>query len=235
MKRVYVKWFSKVLKREMELVTFGHQGPNILVFPSSKGRFFDWENFGMVKALWSMIDAGTVQFTCVDSADRESFYNDAVQPAERIMMAARYDEYVAKEVVPFMQSVNPPYLGSTGNSFGGYHAMCFGLRHPDLIHKIISLSGLFDIKSFFDNYYDQQVYFHNPVDFMYHMNDENLLELFRQQSINMATSPNDPYTDTHHRMAFLFSRKNIPYTLDIPADGFHDWGWWQYQIQRYLP
>ena len=29
----------------------GHAGQNWLVFPTAKGRFFDWENFGMIEAL----------------------------------------------------------------------------------------------------------------------------------------------------------------------------------------
>ncbi len=47
---------------------------------------------------------------------------------------------------------------TTGASFGAYHAMAFGLRHPDLVDRIIGLSGLYDIRRFTGGYSDENVY-----------------------------------------------------------------------------
>ena len=35
----------------MEMLVFGHAGTPILAFPSSMGRYFEWEDFKMVDAL----------------------------------------------------------------------------------------------------------------------------------------------------------------------------------------
>jgi esterase/lipase superfamily enzyme len=35
----------------MELLIFGHAGAKVLVFPTRQGRFFDYENWGLVDAL----------------------------------------------------------------------------------------------------------------------------------------------------------------------------------------
>ena len=49
--REYHKRYSTRLGREMELLVFGAAGLPVLVFPTSCGRFFDFEDRGMVAAL----------------------------------------------------------------------------------------------------------------------------------------------------------------------------------------
>ena len=51
MQREYHRWWSKELGRDMELLVFGHAGTKVLVFPTSMGRFFEYENNGMVATL----------------------------------------------------------------------------------------------------------------------------------------------------------------------------------------
>ncbi len=58
MNREYVKWFSRRLRRDMELLVFGHGGLPVVVFPTSGGRFFEFEDHGMVAALAQRIEAG---------------------------------------------------------------------------------------------------------------------------------------------------------------------------------
>ena len=47
----YVKRYSPALGREMEYKTYGDKGKAVLVFPSQNGRFFDYENMGMVGSI----------------------------------------------------------------------------------------------------------------------------------------------------------------------------------------
>src|ERR1700689_950968 len=49
MNREYHKWYSPALQREMELLVFGHAGVPMIVFPTSMGRFFDYEDRNMIK------------------------------------------------------------------------------------------------------------------------------------------------------------------------------------------
>ena len=44
MNREYHRWYSPSLERDMELLVFGHSGARTLVFPTSMGRFFQWED-----------------------------------------------------------------------------------------------------------------------------------------------------------------------------------------------
>ena len=80
MQREYYRWWSKDLSRDMELLCFGHAGTKVLVFPTSNGRFFEYENDGMVGTVADRIDSGQLQLYCVDSVDGESWYNKHAHP-----------------------------------------------------------------------------------------------------------------------------------------------------------
>ena len=47
MKREYHKWYSPRLGREMELLAFGAGGRPVVVFPTSEGRFYEFEDRGI--------------------------------------------------------------------------------------------------------------------------------------------------------------------------------------------
>jgi esterase/lipase superfamily enzyme len=51
MQREYQRWTSAALGRDMEMLVFGHASAPVLVFPTSMGRFYEHEDFGMVSAL----------------------------------------------------------------------------------------------------------------------------------------------------------------------------------------
>ena len=59
--RDYIKEYSHSLGRDMELLHFGHAGTPLLAFPTSMGRFYQWEDFGMVEALSDLLQSGAVQ------------------------------------------------------------------------------------------------------------------------------------------------------------------------------
>ena len=58
MLRAYHRWHSPALQRDMELLVFGHAGMRVLVFPTSMGRFYDWEDRGLVAALGAQAGGG---------------------------------------------------------------------------------------------------------------------------------------------------------------------------------
>ena len=173
MNREYHRGFSSELHRDMELLIFGHAGTPLLVFPTSRGRFFEYEDRGMIDVLSSRIDAGELQVFCPDAVDGESWYNRGVHPRVRVLRHLQYERYILHEVLPFLRwKNNAPRLAVTGCSFGGYHAMNFSLKHPDMVTYCVSMSGSFDIHQFLDGYYDDDCYFNCPPDFLPQMNDD---------------------------------------------------------------
>ena len=55
MKVAYYKEFSHELNRDMEFKVYGHAGKPCIVFPAQNGRFYDFENFGMIDAASAFI------------------------------------------------------------------------------------------------------------------------------------------------------------------------------------
>ncbi len=53
MKREYHKWYSHSLKKEMELLVFGYAGAKVLFFPPRMGRFYDYENWKIIRNRYS--------------------------------------------------------------------------------------------------------------------------------------------------------------------------------------
>ncbi len=220
----------------MEMLIFGHGGLPAVVFPTSGGRFYEFEDRGMVNAIAGAIDAGQVQLYCVDSVDNESWYNRGVGPDWRIARHVQFENYVMDEVMPLVRQKNwSPLRVSVGCSFGGYHAVDIALRHPDVFTGFLSMSGAFDLSNFLQGYHDQNVYHHQPLQYLHHMSDPWYFERYRRNSYVLAVGDWDICLGQNDRMAAMMRWKEIPVRYDVwgPRQE-HDWPLWQRMIQTYL-
>ncbi|HET9698971.1 MAG TPA: alpha/beta fold hydrolase [Terriglobales bacterium] len=236
MNREFHKWYSPRLHRDMELLVFGHAGTPTIVFPSSQGRFFEYEDRGMVGALAHKLEHGHLQLYCVDSVDAESWYNRWVHPRQRVERHMTYESYVLDEVVPLIRLKNGRRdLAVTGCSFGGYHAVNIALRHPDIVTHCVSMSGAFDMKQFMDGYYDQDVYFNSPHDYLIQMGDLWYLGHYARNWYLLATSHWDMCWNENERLAGAMRAKQMNHRLDVWQDDLkHDWPLWQRMAPQYL-
>jgi esterase/lipase superfamily enzyme len=237
MNREYHKWHSRDLNRDMELLRFGHGGTPILVFPTSMGKFFEYEDRGMIGALAHKIDRGEAQVFCPDGVDSESWYNKRVHPRWRVARHMQYEGYILHDVLPLIgQKDQSGKLAVTGCSFGGYHALNFCLRHPDIATHCVCMGGAYDIKQFTNGYYDNDIYFNNPPDFLPQMGDDWFLSRYRNRvKWVLATGEWDQCMDQNVKMAAIMHGKGIPHWLDIWGDHTgHDWPWWRAMAQKYF-
>lgn len=244
MKIEYYKEFSHELNRDMEFKVFGHAGKACLVFPPQDGRFFDYENFGMIEAAKEYIDAGKIQFFCCDSIDQETWSNERGNPRERIEQNERWFHYIVDELVPRIYELNETAaqtkgIMSTGCSMGGYHAMNFFLRRPDLFDKVLSQSGIFQANYFFHDYHDELTYQNSPIDYLANMaNDHPYMELYRNAEIIMCCGRGAWEGDMEEslsKIAAIFETKGIEPWVDYWGyDVSHDWSWWKRQLPYFL-
>lgn len=236
MHREYQKWFSPALRRNMELLIFGHAGAPLLIFPTSKGRFHEYEDRGMIAANAHLFETGYLQAFCVDSVDEESWYNRHTHPANRVLRHIQYENYLLDEVLPLIgHRSGGQRLTAMGCSFGGYHAANFSFRHPHLVARLISMSGAFDIRSFLSGHYDQNAYFHNPVDFLPQLTDHGRLQQIRAIDIVLGTSDWDICLPENLRLSGILNGKAIPHWLDVWQDhSKHDWPLWHRMVQKYF-
>jgi len=237
MHRAYHRWHAHQLGRDMETVVFGHGGTPYIVFPTSMGAFFEYEDRGMIGALAEKLEHGAVQLFCVSSVDSESFYAKQIHPRHRLERYLAYERYLLEDVVPFVRGQNGSQaIGVTGCSFGAYHAFTMALRHPDVFTACVTMGGAFDITRFLDGYYDSDAYLLCPTHFLPGLSDSWFLDRYRHNKWVLVTGERDICkADTEHA-AGLLGAKGIPHSLHVWGFGSeHDWPEWKKMAAVYIP
>ena len=236
----YHKWWSPNLNQDMELKVYGNAGKPAIVFPSQGGRFYEYEDFGMVAACQPFIEAGKLQLYTVDSIDNQSWVNWPTHPADRARRHEDYDHYITGEVAPFICDHNPAAAKfiSTGCSMGAYHSTNFFFRHPDIFDVLIAISGLFRLNMFIGDYMDELVYFNSPLSYLPNLEDPWYLDKYRQSEIIVCVGQGaweDPMLEDAYALKTILDRKQIPSWVDIWGyDVNHDWPWWRVMMPYFL-
>jgi len=230
-KETYHKWYSPSLSMDFEMLVFGHQGYPVVHFPCTQGRYYEAKDFGLIQTAAWFLERGFLQIFCLDSVDAHSWYNQHLHPADQVRNHIWYDQMVLNEVVAALRwNTGTGKVAVSGVSFGGYHAANFAFKHPQVVSHLFSMSGAFDIKSFMDGYYDDNVYFNNPVDFLPGFNHAALW----QMNIVLGTSEWDICLDANKRLSHLLNQKGMHHWLDIRGWKEHDWPLWQEMFPHYL-
>jgi esterase/lipase superfamily enzyme len=242
MRREYHTWFSPNLSRDMELLVFGHAGDPILFFPTRTARFYDYEDWQVIDALRKKIETGAIQVYCLDSADKESFYAHHIHPSERIFHYFQYEKYILDEVVPFIQQKNPhPTLIAAGCSLGAYHAANLAFKHPHLFHKMVGLSGRYDLtttiehfEDLFDGYRDQNIYFNMPSLFIPNLSDPNIIAELKRMEIVFVVGEKDVFLENNRIISNALWEKGIWNALHLWDGESHKARYWRHMVQLYL-
>jgi esterase/lipase superfamily enzyme len=242
MNREYHKWFSPNLGRDMELLVFGHAGARTLVFPARLGRFFDYENWGLVHALRDSLENGCVQLFCVDGVDAESIYCGWCRPSDRIARHSQFERYILEEVLPFSKHNNPnPFAISHGCSLGAYHAVNIAFRHPHEFGKVVGLSGRYDLtaeighyRSLFDGHYEDAIYFHTPSHYIPNLTDHVLLERLRKLEIILVIGDEDPFLENNRHLSKALWDKGVWNAMHFWRGEAHRPRFWREMVRLYL-
>ena len=235
MQRDYQRWYSPILGRDMELLTFGGSGARVIVFPTRVGRFYDYENWGLIGALRDKIENGWLQLCCIDSVDAESLYCDWCPPWDRIARHRQYEDYVLKEVIPFTEKKNPgSALIAHGCSMGAYHAVNIAMRHPRLFCRVVAFSGRYDLtqgtgsfRDLFDGFYNEDIYFHNPSHFVPNVHDLEALDLMRRMQVTIAIGESDAFLENNLQFRAALQQKGINPSFHIWAGEAHQARYWR--------
>ena len=237
MNREYHKWYSPHLGRDMELLLFGHAGRPILVFPTSMGRFYQYEDFKMIDALWWRLEQGEIQLLCVDGIDNESWYNRGASVRDRALRHNAYEAYLIHEALPFFGSRNPGVgdnLVATGASFGAYHSVNFGFKHPDLVRRIVAMSGAYSLRFLVHAGWDVEEYFNSPLDYLPNLSDDWYLARLRAQDIVLAVGSDDICLNSTRQLSDVLWSKGVPHYLDVWGGAWHDWPIWRDMAVKFL-
>ncbi len=225
------KWYSPNLSKDIEMQVFGHAGYPVIVFPTTMGRYYEAKDFKLIESASWFIEQGKVRLFCPDSVNELSWYNKNIHPSQKVKNHIWYDKMILEEIVPKLQYQSPTgRVAVAGCSFGGYHAANFAFKHPEKVSHMLSMSGSFDIKSFLEGYYDENVYFNNPVDFIQNANNPAIWNM----KIILGTSEWDICKVANEEFSQILNRKNINHWLDMRGWQKHDWPLWREMFPHYL-
>ena len=226
----------------MTIKTYGAGGLPILVFPTQDAMSDNFENFGMIDTLKDFIDGETIQLFCVDTVDQETWSNVYGDKVWRAARQESYYRYIIEEVLPLIREKNSsgklPIV--TGCSLGGFHAAIVFLRRPELFAGMLSLSGVYDAKFFFDGWLNSVLYDNSPTDFLANMSPNHpYIELYNAKKIILCVGQGrweEEGIRTTAIMRDIFKAKNISAQTDFWGfDVDHDWFWWKRQMIYFLP
>ena len=242
MNREYHKWHSPSLQRDMELLVFGEGGEPVLFFPTRTAHFYDYEDWHVIDALRRKIDAGEIQIFCLDSIDRESFYARHIPPPDRILRHLQYEQYLLKEVIPLVQQKNAAStMVAAGCSLGAYHAANLAFKYPTLFHKMVGLSGRYDLTTsmphfpdLFEGYRDENIYYNMPGQFIPNLYDDQLIRLLKAQEIIFVVGEDDVFLENNQLLSNALWSKGVWNALNLWGGESHKARYWRHMVQLYL-
>jgi len=238
----YHKWFSPILNKDIELKIYGSKhGKPVLVFPSSRGSFYQYEDFGMVEAVSGFIESGKITLYTIPCVDAEAFWNNGWDNAAKARRQNDFEAAVVNEVVPFIGAhhQNNWRILSTGCSGGAFHAVNHILKHPDLFDSCIALSGVYTVEPLIGNFVNEDVYYNVPSLYLNDLDDPWFLNQLRTSRIHIVVGKGEFDRDLPYHSALELSNalysKGIPHWFDVWGDDVnHDWVWWRKQIVYHL-
>lgn len=237
MNREYRQIPSQALGQPMEMLVYGKSGKPVIIFPSQEGRFFDYENFGMIDTIAPFILDGKIQVYCIDSIDHLSWFSKQ-PPADRAKRANDYDWSVKNEVIPHILEDGHAGAGilAHGCSFGAFHTANFALRHPDAFDSGIALSGCYNIDFAIDGFRNDDVFAHNPICHSSTINETNKKQLL--QNLLIFCSGQGAWEEWNSEAIQVcdnLHKAGVPVLLDLWGyDVEHDWPWWKKMIVYFL-
>lgn len=242
LEREYIKSFSSILKRDMEVLVFGYAGSPGILFPTRMARFYDYEDWGVIEALKEKIAGGKIQVYCLDSVDEESFYCKSKSPAERILRHNLFEKYILGELVPLIKHRNRnTKIVSAGCSLGAYHAVNIAFRHPHLFKKVIGLSGRYDLtiklkycEDLFDGYWDENIYYNMPMQYIHRLTREGIISSLRALEIIFVIGMEDAFLESNIQLSNSLNEKGIANRLQLEEGEAHKAKYWGEFLRRFL-
>jgi esterase/lipase superfamily enzyme len=232
-------WHSPSLDKWMEIVTYGHYGFPLLMFPTAAADYLEYERFYVIDSIAPAIDSGKVKVFSINSINSESWLNREVPTRYKALRQMQYNDYITREIVPYIWNSCRGRIGiiTAGASLGAFHCANQLFRRPDLFDGCIAMSGAFDIRGYYsDDYYDDNVYFNNPVDYLPNLGGWDLEQLRHKRHIHIVTGQGAyENPDASRRLSGILHQKGIPHELDLWGfDMPHDWPTWREMMKYYL-
>ncbi|MDT5060645.1 MAG: hypothetical protein QOH63_1104 [Acidobacteriota bacterium] len=167
------------------------------------------------------------------------WYTDSATVADE-----RYETYILQELIPDVESRYRAMRGREGRaiaglSMGGYGALKFGLKHPDVFIFVASMSGALDApartndSSIMQTFGDAGTVTRADNDLFKLAGNLPADRLAALPYFYMDCGTEDPWLKVNRELANLFSERKIAHEYRETPGG-HDWKYWDGQEQVVL-
>lgn len=239
MNREIHAWHSPSLNKQMEVAVYGHYGMALLMLPTAAADYLEYERFLLIDVLAKHINAGKIKVFSINSINAESWLNRNMHPRHKSIRHQQFNNYVTNEVVPFIHNHSNGLVPivTTGASLGALHAANLFFRRPDVFSGTIAMSGVYDLSSYSDGYFDEDCYFNSPEHYIRNMNDDYFLPRLQNCPHIHILTGSGAYEapNASRRFSSILSSKGIPHELDVwGADMPHDWTTWRAMLPYYI-
>ncbi|MDR0287016.1 MAG: hypothetical protein LBI03_04815 [Clostridiales bacterium] len=228
---LYYKEFSNILGRDMEYKVYGTGGVPVIAFSDSGGRFYQFEDEGILDGFSKDLDTQTFQLFTVDELGSEIWKTET-----RDDIVHKYFKYITDEFIPKVYEINNTKTRSMillGVGVGGYYASNIFFTNPKFAKGLISLSGYYSTR--FININDSSI---SPIDYLKDMDDPERISLYRDSIIIMCAgrgAMEETSLQETKNIENVLKNKNIDAFVDYWGyDVSHDWFWWRKQISYFM-
>ena len=229
------KWRSPSLGKDMELAVYGESGTPVIGIPTRGATCKQWQEYGMIDSISYQLENEFNQLFVLSSIDNEALLNENSSPEQRVIRQQQFESYIVDEVVPYIKDQNSiEFIMIAGVDFGGYHAITTALKYPELFGKSIGISGIYDIRPYMDDYYDDDVYYSNPTDFVPNLNQKSLLEKVQDIDFRLVSYEEDKRMDEAVRMDKVMRMKFLDHDLDIWSERGDEWDLWPQMLKTHI-
>ncbi len=231
---------SPDLSRQVHVWAYGYFGPPVIVFPTAAGMAHEWENQGMIGELWPYLEQGRLKLYCVESNVSEVWTRGDGDPRWRVHLHQAYENFVMRTLVPAVRQdcrSSDMRIALAGASLGALYVANLALKHPETFWWGLCLSGRYEVRPFLHGYDGSDVYFHNPLAYVWNLWGDPLHRT-RQTSLSLVCGRGmweDRCIDETIALGEALRDKAIPHELDLWGhDVSHDWDWWRRQARHHL-
>ena len=227
--------YSVVLPRGYGLITSRRtRYPVLYLLHGWSGNYNSW-----IKSTGLVQYASAHQLIIITPEGDNGWYTDSAT-----VSSDKYETYVLNELIPDVDSryrtiADRRGRGIAGNSMGGYGALKFGLKHPEIFSFAGSMSGALDASKRTDEASLMQT-FGDPNSHVRESNDlQRLAREFppeRQPLLPyfyLDCGSDDPWLATNRDFDnILLERKMVHEYRQLP--GGHIWAYWDRQVREVL-
>lgn len=230
---------SEILETNLEVLSYGHYGTAILMFPGLSDSPYIYEENNTLHEVNEYIKRGRCRIFVAQTLNNDIWFSDKYSNREKAQKFSDYFSFVSEELVQliYSQCNGPVPIITLGASIGGFIAANAYFKRPDNFLGTISLSGFFNIHHLCKDYYDDNCYFNSPEHYVPNLNDSFWLSylISRHHVYLYGGSGENEHPDNSRVMSDILNAKGIKNNLEIWGDEYgHNYESWNKMIVSIL-